>query len=72
MRRQQQMSTARCLILLLACIVYWQAKNIGRILFEQDSEEHGLDLSLLSHISPIEWEDILLYGQYELNRNLVR
>jgi hypothetical protein len=28
--------------------------------------------ALLEHISPIGWENIILYGEYVLNRNLVR
>ena len=30
------------------------------------------DLSLLRHVSPIEWDNIILYGEYVLNRRLVR
>jgi TnpA family transposase len=69
---QQQMSSASCLVLILACIVYWQAKTIGQILFENDPEQYGIDASLLSHISPIEWDNIVLYGQYKLDRNLIK
>ena len=30
------------------------------------------DLSLLEHVSPIEWDNVVLYGQYILDRKLVR
>ena len=30
-----------------------------------------LNLDLLSHISPVSWENIILYGGYILNRNKV-
>jgi hypothetical protein len=33
---------------------------------------HGIDLSLLEHVSPIEWDHVVLYGQYILDRKLVR
>ena len=33
---------------------------------------HGIELSLLRHVSPIEWDNIVLYGEYALNRRLVR
>ena len=33
---------------------------------------NGIDLSLLEHISPIEWDNVVLYGQYILDRKLVR
>lgn len=32
----------------------------------------GVDLSLLDHVSPVGWENVLLYGQYVLNRSLVK
>ena len=56
----------------MACIIYWQAKEINRVLLEEDPEGAGVDLSLLEHISPIGWENIILYGEYVLNRSLVR
>ena len=36
------------------------------------TERHGIELSLLRHVSPIEWDNIVLYGEYVLNRRLVR
>ena len=69
---QQQMSTASCLNLILACIVYWQAREIARILAEDNPESEGIDTSMLSHISPIGWDNILLYGEYVLDRSLVK
>jgi TnpA family transposase len=67
-----QRHTSSCLTLIMACIIYWQAKGINRVLLEEDPEGAGVDLSLLEHISPIGWENIILYGEYVLNRNLVR
>ena len=37
-----------------------------------DPERHGIELSLLRHVSSIEWDNIVLYGEYVLNRRLVR
>jgi hypothetical protein len=31
-----------------------------------------VDLSLLEHVSLIEWDNVVLYGQYILERKLVR
>ena len=60
----------------MACIIYWQAKEINRVLLEEDLEGMGVDLSLLEHISRVPpgrgWENIILYDEYVLNRNLVR
>ena len=39
---------------------------------EHNPEEAGIDLSLLAHISPIEWSNVILYGKYKLNKSLVR
>ena len=51
---------------------YWQAKDISRVIRTADPERHGIELSLLHHVSPIEWDNIVLYGEYVLNRRLVR
>jgi len=49
---------------------YWQAKEIHRVIQTNNLPEH-IDLNLLSHISPVSWENIILYGDYLLNRNKV-
>ena len=56
----------------MACIIYWQAKEISRVILEGDPDGLGIDLSLLEHISPVGWENITLYGEYVLNPNLIR
>ena len=61
-----------CLTLIVACVIYWQAKDISRVIRTADPERHGIELSLLRHVSPIEWDNIVLYGEYVLNRRLVR
>jgi hypothetical protein len=50
----------------------WQAREISRIVKEYNPEEAGIDISLLAHISPIEWSNVVLYGEYKLNRDLVK
>jgi TnpA family transposase len=66
------MKTSSCLTLILACIVYWQAKEIGRVIAECNPEAEGVDISLLEHVSPIEWENVVLYGEYVIDRKLIR
>ena len=68
----EQMNTCSCLTLILACIVYWQTREISRVLSQCDPVADGVDLSLLEHVSPIEWDNVVLYGQYILDRKLVR
>jgi hypothetical protein len=50
------MNSCSCLTLIVACIIYWQAKEINRVLLEEDPESARVDLSLLEHISPVGWE----------------
>ncbi|MCB0016192.1 MAG: Tn3 family transposase [Anaerolineales bacterium] len=65
-------NTSSCLTLIMACIIYWQSKEINRVILEGDPEAAGIDLRLLEHISPVGWDNVLLYGEYVLNRNLVK
>jgi TnpA family transposase len=69
---EEQKNTSSCLTLIMACVIYWQAKEINRVILECDPEGAGIDLSLLEHISPIGWDNVLLYGEYVLNRSLVK
>ena len=66
------MNSCSCLTLILACIIYWQAKEITRRIRSGDAAEEGIDVRLLQHVSPIEWDNVILYGQYVLDRALVR
>ena len=69
---QEQMNSCSCLTLILACIIYWQAKEIGRVVTEKTPEKEDIDIGLLEHVSPIEWENILLYGEYVIDKSLIR
>lgn len=66
------MNSCSCLTLIIACIIYWQAREISRVIRSGEPEKHGIDLSMLEHVSPIEWENVVLYGQYVLKRGQVR
>ena len=67
----QHKHSSSCLTLVIACIIYWQAKEIHRVIQTDPPPDH-IDLALLSNISPVSWENIILYGDYILNRNKVR
>ena len=69
---QTQRHFSNCLTLIIACIIYWQAKEISRVVLECDPDGAGIDLSLLEHISPVGWENITLYGESVLIPNLIR
>lgn len=68
---QEQRNSSSCLTLTLASIIYWQAKEINRVIVECDPEKVKVDLSLMEHISPIAWENVILYGEYVLNKDLI-
>ena len=63
------MNTCSSLTLILACIIYWQAKEISRAVRDCGPE---IDVSMLEHVSPIEWDNVILYGQYVLDRSHIR
>ncbi len=65
---RRQASTASCLTLILASIIYWQIREIERVLADDDA---GLDLGLLAHVSPIQWDNVTLYGEYDIRPELV-
>jgi TnpA family transposase len=69
---QQQMSRASCLVLIEAAIIYWQILQIDEVLRFWDLESEGIDPSWLAHMSPIRWDNVVLYGEYAMDRNLVR
>lgn len=66
-----QSNCCSCLTLIMACVIYWQSKEIMRVLSEYDIPS-DLDLSLLEHISPVGWDNIVLYGEYIINKKLIR
>jgi TnpA family transposase len=41
---QEQRNSCSCLTLILACIVFWQAKEINRVVLECDPDGNGIDL----------------------------
>jgi len=53
-----------------AQIIYWQAKEIHRVIQTYTPPEH-INLALLSNISPVSWKNVILYSDYILNRNKV-
>jgi TnpA family transposase len=69
---QGQKITCNCLTLLMACIIYWQAKEIMRVIKECNPELAGIDLRMLEHISPAEWDNLILYGEYIIRKYLIK
>lgn len=67
-----QKVTCNCLTLIMACIIYWQAKEIMRVVKECNPELAGIDLRMLEHISPAEWDNLILYGEYFIKKHLIK
>ena len=59
-----QMKTCSCLTLILASIIYWQAREISRM---TAAPNFPFDRDLLRHVSPIEWKNIILYGEIKID-----
>jgi TnpA family transposase len=69
----EQMNSCSCLTLILACVIYWQAKEISRVVrwCQPEDDKDKINIALLEHVSPIEWDNVILYGQYVLDRSQV-
>ena len=69
---RRQASTASCLTLILASVVYWQTREIERVVAEAGDDPNAPDFGLLAHVSPIQWDNVTLYGAYDIRPELVR
>lgn len=67
-----QRNTCSCLTLIITCIIYWQAKEITRIIESYGNELDDRHLAMLPYISPIGWDNIILYGEYVLDKSLIK
>ena len=68
----EQKNSCSCLTLILACIIYWQAKEINRVVLRSNPEKSNINVRLLEHISPITWNNVILYGEYVLDKDLIK
>lgn len=68
----QQLNSCSCLTLIAAAIIYWQAREMAKLLKNPSEEISTIDPKMIAHISPISWDNVVLYGEYRLNPNLVR
>ena len=64
-----QMNACSCLTLILASIIYWQAREISRIAAAPD---FPFDPKLIARISPIEWKNVILYGEITIDPDKLR
>ena len=59
-----RVNACSCLTLILACIIYGQAREISRIAAAPD---FPFDPDLLRHVSPIEWKNVILSGEIKID-----
>ena len=45
---------------------------MARVITKPDPDSADVDLSQREHLNPIEWENLLLYGQYLIDHSLIR
>ena len=69
---RRQVSTASCLTLIQASIVYWQIKEVERVITLDAGEGADVDFDMLARISPVQWDNVTLYGSYDLRQEKVK
>ncbi len=60
-----------CLTLILACVIYWQAKELDQLVNSVEFKEMGFDPELIQHISSVDWDNVVLYGEYIIDKALI-
>ena len=55
------------LTIILAAIIYWQAKELNRLINSEEFKTMGFNPKLMAHISPVGWDNVVLYGEYIIN-----
>ena len=64
-----RMNAGSCPTLILACIVYWQAKEISRL---AAAPGFPFDPERFTHVSPVAWKNVILYGEIEIDPATLR
>jgi hypothetical protein len=57
--------------MIMACVIYWQAKELDRLVDSAGFVAMGFDASLVKHVSPVGWDNVVLYGEYIINKLLI-
>ena len=64
----EQMNSCSSLTLIVACIIYWQAREMSRAIRRGDPDGHGVELALLQHVSPVVWDNVVALTDAPLDR----
>ena len=52
--------------------MYWQIREIERVVTEAGDGAERWTSSCSQHVSPVQWENVTLYGVYDIRPELVR
>jgi hypothetical protein len=52
-------------------VIYWQAKELDQLVSSVEFKERGFDPDLIQHISPVSWDNVVLYGEYIIDKSLI-
>lgn len=64
--------TCNCLTLVIAIIIFWQSKEINHLIKTPEFSKEGFDVDLIEHISPAEWSNLVLYGEYIIKKSSIK
>jgi hypothetical protein len=64
----EQQLWGECSRLLTNCIIYYNATILSHLLAHQERTGDVQGAALLTHVSPVAWQHINLYGRYEFSR----
>jgi len=57
---EEQKNFCSYLTIILDSIIYWQAKEISKVINECKPENSDIGLSLIEHVSPIGWDNVIV------------
>lgn len=60
------------LTIILAAIIYWQAKELSRLIASDEFKAMQFNTKLMAHISPVGWDNVVLYGEYIINIDRIK
>ena len=67
-----QLMNCNCLTIIMACIIYWQARTLEQLIQSDEWNTLGFNPNLIQYISPVCWDNVVLYGEYVINKNLIK
>ena len=64
--------TCNCLTLVIAIIIFWQSNEINNLIKTPEFSEEGFNVELIEHISPADWSNLVLYGEYIIKKSSIK